>query len=182
MAMRHEEFLTRGARLYGLSADTPPQNAAVMDKLALSFPILADETREEAITPLGFADEDDPRQISRPGVVIIDPAGEIVHRSEGRDYADRPDEDELLAVLDDLDLGLDPVTQAEPMVGPAKPGEKAIPLEGIAHYLRGARFATLALRRRHREVGEAFKDDTKAYIQMVDRYLEAMSAVEDRKG
>lgn len=178
--MRHGEFLARGARLYGLSSDSPSQNAAVMEKLALTFPILSDENREAAITPLGFADEDDPRQISRPGVAIIDTTGQIIHRSEGRDYADRPDEDDLLAALDEL--GLEPVTQPEPAIGTAAPGEKAISLEAIPHYLRGARFATLALRRRHREISDAFKDDTKAYIQMVDRYLAAIAAAQDRKG
>ena len=115
MAMRHDEFLSGGARLYGLSADSPAQNAAVMQKLALPFPILSDEGRVAAITPLGFADEKDPRQISRAGVVIIDTDGEIVHRSVGRDYADRPDEDELIAALRRLEL--EPTTQDQPAVG-----------------------------------------------------------------
>lgn len=169
-----------GARLFGLSADLPPQNAAVMDKLALTFPILSDDDREAAIIPLGFADEKDPRQISRPGVVIIDSDGEIAHRSVGRDYADRPDEDELLAALSEL--GLDPTSQDEPVVGKIEAGEKAIPFEGIPHYLRGAKFAALALRSRFRDLSEEFKDDAKGYVQMVDRYLEALTAVQDRRG
>lgn len=178
--MRHDEFLAAGATLYGLSADSPPQNAAVMDKLALTFPILSDEDRESAITPLGFADEKDPRQISRPGVVIIDSDGEIVHRSLGRDYADRPDEDELLAALNEL--GLDPTSQDGPIVGKIEAGERAIPFEGISHYLRGAKFAALALRSRYRDLSDEFKDDAKGYVQMVDRYLDALTAVRDRKG
>lgn len=179
LAVRHSEFLALGARLYGLSADSPPQNAAVMEKLALPFPILSDETREEAITPLGFADESDPRQISRPGVVIVAPTGEVIYRVEGRDYADRPDEDELLERLADVELS--PISQAAPAIGAAQPGEKAVSVEGLPQYLRGARFAVLALRSRHRGLGDEFRDDTKGYVQMVDRYLEALSAVEDRR-
>ncbi len=175
MAMRHSEFLEKGVRLFGLSADTPGQNAAVMEKLDLSFPLLSDEERQSAITPLGFADENDPRQISRPGLVVIDARGDIVHREEGRDYADRPDEDELLGVLDSL--GFSSTSQNAPEVGTAEPGEKAIPLEGIPHYLRGAKFASLALRSRYRDLSDEFKDDSKAYAQMVDRYLEAISDV-----
>ena len=178
MAMRHSEFLERGVRIFGLSADSPGQNAAVMEKLELTFPLLSDEDRQAAITPLGFADEKDPRQISRPGLVIIDPEGDIVHREEGRDYADRPDEDELLAVIDSMDLA--PTSQDVPEIGEPEPGEKAIPFEGIPHYLRGAKFATLALRARYRSLSDEFKDDAKAYAQMVDRYLEAISAVADR--
>ena len=180
MALRHDEFLSDGARLYGLSADTPPQNAAVMQKLALTFPILSDVDRQAAITPLGFADEKDPRQISRAGVVIVDTKGDIVHRSVGRDYADRPDEDELIEALRRLDLG--PTSQDRPAVGMIEAGEKAIPLEGIPHYLRGAKFAALALRGRYRDLSDEFRDDAKAYVQMVDRYLEAIEAAVERKG
>ena len=174
--MRHPEFLERGVRLFGLSADTPGQNAAVMEKLDLSFPLLSDEDRQAAITPLGFDDENDPRKISRPGLVVIDPGGNIVHREEGRDYADRPDEDQLLDVLDSL--GFSPTSQDPPEIGTAEPGERAIPLKAIPHYLRGVKFATLALRSRYRDLSDEFKDDTKAYAQMVDRYLEAISTVD----
>ena len=180
LALRHSDFLDKGARLYGLSADSPAQNAAVMEKLALTFPILSDEDREAANKPLGFADEKDPRQISRPGVVIVSTDGEIVHRSTGRDFADRPDEDDLLEHL--AALGLEPATQDPPEVGTPEPGEKAMALEGIPHYLRGAKFASLALRSRHRDIDEDFKDDAKGYVQMVDRYIEAITAAQERKG
>ncbi len=103
MAQRQGEFLERGARVFGLSADSPGQNSAVMEKLALPFPILSDGERDQAVTPLGFADERDPRQISRPGVVIISPDGEIVSRFVGKDYADRPDEDGARKYLESPD-------------------------------------------------------------------------------
>lgn len=177
--MRQSEFLEKGVRIFGLSADTPGQNAAVMDKLALPFPILSDEDRQAAITPLGFADEKDPRQIAKPGLVVINTEGEVVHREEGRDYADRPDEDELLAAIGDL--GYDSTNQGPPRLGILEPGDKAMAYEGIPHYFRGAKFATLALRRRYRDLSDEFKDDTKQYAQMTERYLEAMSAVEERK-
>lgn len=179
LADRHSEFLQGGARLFGISADTPAQNSAVMEKLALPFPILSDPDRDQAITPLGFADEKDPRQISRPGVVIVAPDGEIAHRHEGRDFADRPDEDSLLEALGEL--GLEPTSQDTPQIGEAEAGEKAISIEALFPYLRGARFAVLAVRSRHRDLGAEFKDDTKGYIQMVDRYLEALSKVAERR-
>lgn len=176
--MRHSEFLDKGVRLFGLSADTPGQNAAVMDKLALTFPLLSDEDRQAAITPLGFADESDPRQISRAGLVIMDPDGTVVHREEGRDYADRPDEDDLLAVIEGL--GLDPTTQEEPEIGKVEPGEKAMPFDGIPHYFRGAKFAVLAMRSRYRGLSDDLADDAKRYVQRMDRYIEAIGAVRER--
>jgi hypothetical protein len=179
MAQRQDEFLSVGGRVFGLSADSPKQNSAVMDKLALPYPLLSDETKEEAVRPLGFDDAGDPRHISKPGVVIITPDGEIAYRFVGRDYADRPDEDDVLAALSEL--GLPATSQGRPEVGEIEPGEKAMPGEGLKYYFSGAKFATLVLRRRHRDLGRAFKDDTKAYIAMVERYIEALRSVERRR-
>lgn len=179
MADRQDEFLASGGRVFGLSADSPGQNAAVMEKLALPYPLLSDEGKDEAVRPLGFDDEDDPRQISKPGVVIITPEGEVAYRFVGRDYADRPHEDEVLDAL--AELRLPATTQAQAEIGPIEPGEKAMPGEGLKYYFSGAKFATLALRRRHRELGSEFKDDTKAYIGMVERYIEALRSVEQRR-
>lgn len=155
-------------------------NTAVVEKLALTFPILSDPERVEAITPLGFADTSDPRRISRPGTVIIDPRGEVVLSLTGHDYADRPNEDDLLFALGEL--GLSGTTQDPPELGESEPGEKAMPFRGLPHYFRGAKFAVLALRSRHRELGEDFRDDAKDYVQMLERYGEAIAAVEERKG
>ena len=148
MASKHGEFLAAGARLYGMSADTPAMNAAVAEKLALPFPILSDPDRSEAITPLGFADEPDPRKIALPGTVIIAPGGEVVFSVTGRDYADRPHEDDLLAQV--KELGLNATSQPVPAEGSPQAGDKAVPFDGLTRYFSGAKFAVLALRRRHR--------------------------------
>ena len=165
--------------MFALSADTHEQNAAVMEKLALPFPILSDPERDRAVTPLGFADEKDPRLISRPGTVILAPGGEEVWRHTGRDYADRPHEDLLLQQVAVLDL--DPTDQDPPVLGAAVPGPKAMSLEDLSPYMRGAKFAALALRSRHRSISDEFKDDAKEYVARTERYLEALSAVGDRK-
>lgn len=180
MAQRHDEFLSRGGRVYGVSADTQPMNTAVVEKLALPYPIFSDPDRTQAVTPLGFADDNDPRQISRPGTVIVDTNGEIRFSVTGRDFADRPDEDDLLDALGEL--GLPSTTQEKPVLGESEPGESAVSLDGLLTYYRGAKFAVLALRSRHRDLGEEFREDAKGYIQMVERYMEAMTAVEERKG
>jgi len=179
MAQRHGEFLELGGRVFALSADSVAQNTAVVEKLALPFPILSDPDRSRAITPLGFADEDDPRQISRPATVIVAPDGEVVFSVTGRDYADRPDEDTLLTEL--RGLGLPSTTQVAPELGVAQAGETAMAYEGLPFYFRGAKFAGLALRGRHRDLGEEFRDDAKDYVRMVERYMEALTYVEERR-
>lgn len=179
MAQRHAEFLERGARLFAISADTPPMNAAVVRRLALPFPILSDPDRDQAITPLGFADEDDPRDISRPGAMMISTDGETAYTMLGRDYAHRPVEDLLLQRVEAL--GLPPTSQDPPELGEVEPGEKAVPLEALPYYFRGAKFTALALRRRHRDLGDDFAEDTRAYLEMVERYLDALTGVEERR-
>jgi len=179
MADRRDEFNDAGARVFALSTDTPGQNSAVMEKLALTFPLLSDEGKEDAVRPLGFDDEGDPRQISKPGSVIISPDGEVMSRFVGEDYADRPDEDDILREV--LALGLPPTSQGLPAIGASEPSEKAMPYEGLKYYFSGAKFATLALRRRHRHIADEFKDDTKQYVAMIERYLAALSSVKGRK-
>lgn len=179
MANRHDEFLERGGRVFGISADTAPMNAAMVDKLALPFPILSDPDRDRAITPLGFADERDPREIARNGALIISPDGEVVVSLLGRDYADRPEEDGLLDEL--TSLGLPPTTQAPPEVGEIESGERAMPLEALPPYFRGAKFAALALRSRHRDLGDELTGDIERYVEMVERYLEALPGVSRRR-
>ena len=179
MANRHEEFLGRGGRVFAISADTPPMNTAVAEKLALPFPFLSDPDRSNAVRPLGFADEKDPREIARPGAVIISTDGEVVYEKVGRDYADRPEEEVLLEELERLDLSA--TTQDPPELGERAPGEKAMPYEGLDHYFRGAKFAVLALRRRYRDLSDEFDVDTKEYVNMVERYLDALPSVGERK-
>ena len=67
MAQRQGEFNDMGARIYGLSADSPGQNSAVMEKLALPYAILSDEDRDQAVRPLGFEDEKDVEDNEPPG-------------------------------------------------------------------------------------------------------------------
>lgn len=154
-------------------------NSAMIEKLALPFPILSDPERDRAISPLGFADPGDARNIAVTGVAIIDPAGEVVFSRIGRDYADRPDEEELLDVLGGL--GLSATTQPGPEVGTPEPGETAASYDDLVPYFRGAKFAVLALRRRYRDVSPEFADDAKRYVQMVERYADALRSVDDRR-
>lgn len=162
-----------------MSADTPPMNSAVIEKLALPFPILSDPDRDQAVTPLGFADVKDPRLISRAAAVVVDPGGEIAFSYTGRDFADRPHEDLLLEEVAKLELG--PTTQEPPVTGAAEPGSAAMPFEGLPYYFKGAKFAVLALRSRHRDNGAEFRDDGKRYVQMIERYIEALPDVEERR-
>lgn len=174
MAERYEEFLEAGARLVAIDVDSPGQHAAMVDKLMLPFPYLSDPDRQAIIGPLGLRDEKDPREIARPAVVIVGPDGEEAWRWVARDFADRIDEAEVLSVVRGLGLG---PTEPEPVVpGVPEPGPKAVKMENLHVYFRGARFAVVAMRRRHPEM----RDDGMEFIEEMDRFLEALRHRRDR--
>lgn len=168
MAERQNEFLAAGARLAAVDVDTPGQHAAMVEKLGLPFPYLSDPDRDLLIGPLGLRDERDPREIALPAVVVVGADGEEAWRWVSRDYADRIDEADVLDVV--RGLGLSAVDAEEMTVGAPEPGPKAVDVETLHVYFRGARFAVVALRRRH----ETVRDDGMEFIREMDRYLEVL--------
>lgn len=162
-----------------MSIDSPEQNAAMVEKLLLPFPLLSDPDRSRMIEPMGVADPKDAREIARPAMILIDPEGSERSRFVSRDYADRLPNDEVLERIRALNLpGTD---QPTPDVGPSEPGASAMPFEGLFYYLRGARFAAQAMGLRHKELGEAIKEDSKAYVAEMDEMLEAVKALSERR-
>jgi len=158
--------------------DSVGQHAATVASLRIPFPLLSDPDRSLAIEPFGVADPNDPRNLARPAMIVVDSEGNEAFRFVSRDYADRLPEDDVLDVVQGLDLG--PTTQPAPTPGTPEPGKKAMPLDGLPYYLRGARFAVQALGLRHKDLGEEFKEDAKAYVAEMDRYFEAVQALRER--
>lgn len=151
----------------------------MMEKLSLPFPLLSDPDRSEAIEPFGVADPKDERHISRPAMVLVTSDGEEAWRFVSRDFADRLPEEEALARAKELGLG--PTDQGPPHSGKPAPGPRALSLEALPYYLRGARFAALAMGLRHGHHDESIKDDSKAYVAEMDRYIEAIQDLRHRQ-
>jgi hypothetical protein len=55
-------------------------------------------------------------------------------------------------------------------------GDPAFPLENLVPYMRGGRFAVIALRHRHRHHDPDLAADADRYIEMTVRYEEAAKA------
>jgi hypothetical protein len=163
---RYETITQAGGRVVCITVDSPLQNAAMIEKLRSSFPILSDPDRSEAIEPYGVADPNDARHIARPAIFVITPDHEIVFSATSTDFADRSSEDAAIARL--VDLGLPPTIAETFEIGPAEPGPKAMPLHAMEPYYRGAKFAVTAMRMRHPEIA----DDAGVYISQMDRYIE----------
>lgn len=166
-------------RIVGVDIDSPAQHSAMIEKLDLPFPLLSDPDRRSVIEPWGLADPKDPRELARPAMVLVDTGGEERFRFVSRDFADRLPEDDVLEAI--RALGAEPVTQPPPEPGAAEPGPNAMPLDGLPYYLRGARFAALAMGLRHGHHDESIKDDSKAYVEEMDRFFRVVNELRRSK-
>jgi peroxiredoxin len=181
-ARRFEEFEKRGAQITGISVDPPSNNARMVGKLLLPFPLLSDPEGELArLCGLWNAEEG----VAVPAVVIVDQSGEVRYLYSGRDFADRPGDEEVFATLDELDSGIERLTGGpEFQVGAAqaressvRPDRRAMELEQITSYYRGVFFTTEVLKERFGRLDRAGKDaleEMDAFDRMVRSYIEAL--------
>lgn len=83
--------------LAGISVDPVDNNHAMVDKLLLPFPLLSDP-EGRVIREYGVWTDAD-GGIARPSIFAIRRDGAIGWRYVGRDFADRPTDDELFQSL-----------------------------------------------------------------------------------
>ncbi len=172
MARDYDAYTRRGATIAAIVIDTPEQNAAMVEKLALPFPILSDPDGERAIKPLSVWDEEG--KMATPAIIVLAPDGHEVYRYAGVDFMDRPNDDEILAALDGLGLPATEtpggtITHLDP-----RPGARATKLENLAVYMRGVRFASKALADRARDPVD--KAEAERTSRMAERYVAAQGA------
>lgn len=99
LARKYDQITSRGAEIVGITVDTPEQNRAMIEKLLLPFSILSDPEGDDVIKRYGVWDADG--RIAVPSLVVVGRDGRIRWRYKGRDFADRPLDEELFAALDE---------------------------------------------------------------------------------
>ncbi len=177
-----EEFERRGAQVVGISVDPPQNNARMVGKLRLPFPLLSDP-RAELVTRLGLWDPED--QVARPSILVVDRSGEVRYLYSGADFADRPGDAEVFGALEGLNGGIERIT-GEPEIrvtGPEartasiRPDKSPLELDQLLVYYRGAYFATVALTKRFGEKGRSGRSalrEMSGYQAMIRRYISAL--------
>jgi hypothetical protein len=172
MARDYGEYLRRGATIAAVVIDPPERNAAMVENLALPFPVLADPGGAEAIRSAGVWD--DTGTMARPAIIVVAPDGREAYRYVGVDFMDRPGDGEVLAALDRL--GLSPIdAPLEPVAyRPPAPGPRATKLADLGVYMRGVRFAMQAMAARARDAWD--RDEAERTAQMAERYIAAQGA------
>jgi len=172
MAREYGDYLRRGATITAVTIDPPEQNAAMVQKLALPFPVLADPGGARVMTSAGVWDDEG--KMAKPAIVVVAPDGNEVYRYVGVDFMDRPGDEEVLAALDGLglppiDASLEPVPHLPPV-----PGPRAVQLSDLGAYMRGVRFAMQAMAARARDAWDLAEAERTG--KMAERYVAAQGA------
>ncbi|GAC1331803.1 MAG: hypothetical protein NVSMB17_10160 [Candidatus Dormibacteria bacterium] len=85
--------------MVGISVDSVEQNAAMVSKLLLPFPLLSDSTPDgELIRRVGLWEE--AGRISRPAIFVLDQKSVVRFAHVGQDYVDRPGDQPVFDALD----------------------------------------------------------------------------------
>jgi hypothetical protein len=167
----------------GISVDTVADNAAMVEKLILPFPLLSD-AKGALIQRFGVWNAEE--HIAVPTIAVVDQTGSIVYFYSGRDFADRPGDAAIFEALDRVGRGGScpegrpeirvTAEEAQQSVGPDKP---AVTLEELLPYYRGAFFASVALKGRLAALGERGREgvhEISSYQRMVREYRDALMA------
>jgi peroxiredoxin len=184
-----EEFERRRAQIAGISVDPPSNNARMVGKLLLPFPLLSDPEGELArLCGLWNAQEG----LAVPSIVVVDQSGEVRYLYSGTDVADRPGDDELFAALDELESRIERLTGGpEFQVGAAqatensvRPGRSAMELEQLTPYYRGASSTTKVLKERFGGWGRSGRkafEELNSYQRMMSLYMKALEETVELK-
>ena len=151
-ARKYEEFERRQTQVVGISVDPPDHNAAMVEKLLLPFPLLSDP---HGVLSRAYGVWDEEGRIAIPAIVLLDKTRIIRWQYAGRDFADRPKDDDLLGAIAALEDPGQPhpvateirVTAEGAKHNVRREGE-AISLEYLQPYYRGVNSATVALKQR----------------------------------
>jgi len=156
--------------------DPPDHNKAMVQKLDLPFPLLSDP-RGDVIKSLGLWNEEG---VPEPAIVVLDRSDTIRRLySGGRDFSDRPPEDALFKVLDEVGTEGEPekdepeirVSAEEAERETVRPDKPALTLEELGPYYLGTHFAAVAMEKKLE--GEA-KEKVEGYQDLVDEYNAAI--------
>jgi hypothetical protein len=162
------------------------------NKLLLPFPLLSDARGELAKT---YGLWNDREGVAIPAIVVIDHSGEIRYLYEGSDFADRPDDEELYASLDELrrpSTRRESTKPGQPLIrlsgaaahNSVRPDRPPITLEQLVPSYRGVYFTTRALKTRFEAMGRSGKKafrETDRYQSMTTGYADAIKATVSMK-
>lgn len=153
------------------SVDPPAAQLAMNRTWHLPFRWVSDPDGSRLAKPLDTWNDAERGGLFSPLVLLVAPDGRTSVEHRSRDFADRPDDRDVLDALSDL--GLPPRLVPPPWspeVEPAPTGT-AFHVDAFGAYFRGIRFASKALAERMRDERDA--DELRTTEQMAISFLDA---------
>ncbi|MBI2324835.1 MAG: redoxin domain-containing protein [Chloroflexi bacterium] len=180
-ARQYEELTSRNAMLIGISVDTTEENAAMVEKLRLPFPLLSDRDAAAAVAwDVYDAVGGTHGPIARPAIFVVGRDLTLPYEYVGRDFADRPPNRVVFEALDSVrDRPPRQLDRAVTAPGPrpldaGSPSDKPMPLRDMAPYFRGASFGVQAIAGRTEDA--AVKAECERFRAMVAEFMAAAVA------
>ncbi len=146
LALRLDEIHAAGAEVAAVSVNEPERQAGMFERWKLDgIRMVSDPGGEGILQPLGLFDPEERGGIALPGMIILAPDGTEIYRYQGRDFADRTNDDDLFETLAGLDL---PAVDPAPWVPEAEVPEGLrgfFPTDWFMPYFRGNFFGAAAI-------------------------------------
>lgn len=177
LASQSDRIHAAGGEVIAISVDPPERQAAMFRRWPTPHvTYVSDPGGDRHLGAMGMYDPHERGGIALPGLFVIDPDGAIVAEYRGHDFADRRNDDDLIAALERLGLGaIDP-----PGGGPI---DDAVDVDQrgaftpamFGAYFRGNRSAARAIGLRARDTDAV--DLAREHFEMCEAMLEAWGEV-----
>lgn len=167
IARDYQTYLDNGVKVAAVVIDKPEQNAAMVEKLALPYPVLSDPDGTATMIPLDVWDGKG--SMAKPATLSFGPDGAERYRYVGVDFVDRPVQDEALAALADLTLPAIIEPMCRVTTANAQPGLRASSVDYLEAYMRGIRSSHSALSERMRDDWD--RTELERTMLMAERYI-----------
>ena len=141
-----EEIHGAGAEVIAVSVNEDERQAGMADRWKLKhIQMVSDPGGDTYLKGMNLFDPEDRGGIALPAMIVIGPDGGEAYRYNGRDFADRTTDAEVMAALNGL--GLDAVDLGPWSPSASVPGDLKgfFPVDRYAPYFAGNRFGAIAI-------------------------------------
>lgn len=146
LASQYNRIHDAGAELAAVSIDDESRQAGMSERWGFTHTkFVSDPGGGKYLKPLDLYDPNERDGLALPGMVIVTPEGEEVYRYQGRDFADRTNDDDIWKTLDGMSLpAVDPAPWIPTATVPADLSGYFRP-SNFAAYFGGNHFGALAI-------------------------------------
>jgi len=135
-----------GGEVIAISSDDEMRQAGMFDRWPTPHVrYVSDPDGTTYLRPLELFDPEERGGIGLPGLLVLDPDGEVAYRYVGRDFADRTTDEEALTALERLSLSPIEPPVGGPVADVPDDLDRFFSPTDLVTYFKGNRFAAVAI-------------------------------------